>query len=347
MNILLVGEFSSVHNNLKAGLIELGHKVILMSDGDGWKNYNSDISLFRYPKKGIINYLRNALHFFNSIRKVKKVDVIQFINPMILPLYVIVYFKFRKLFTKNKYVYYACGTDPAFLNSRDEFDYFPFDEKNSSETPKYHFIRLLAYRLFITYQDAIVPAMYTYFVGYRDNDKCLEPIPLPGSGDYTEDKVINKPLKILFGISRREFKGAKHILKALDKLNSSKEFNAEVSIVEKVPFKEYEKLVSEYDILIDQCKSYDYGMNAISALEKGLIVFSGSEYLAMKYIGAYKSPVINIIKDSELIIKRINEIVNLSEDALNEISSNSLYHARKFHNPLCIAKKFVNEIYNQ
>ena len=45
MKILLIGEYSNLHNSLKKGLIELGHEVTLVSFGDGFKNLSSDIRL--------------------------------------------------------------------------------------------------------------------------------------------------------------------------------------------------------------------------------------------------------------------------------------------------------------
>ena len=45
MKILLVGEFSRLHNSLKEGLLTLGHEVILVNNGDGFKNYPADISI--------------------------------------------------------------------------------------------------------------------------------------------------------------------------------------------------------------------------------------------------------------------------------------------------------------
>ncbi|MBF0951544.1 MAG: glycosyltransferase family 1 protein, partial [Alloprevotella tannerae] len=38
MRILLIGDYSNVHATLLKGLRELGHDVLLASDGDGWKN---------------------------------------------------------------------------------------------------------------------------------------------------------------------------------------------------------------------------------------------------------------------------------------------------------------------
>lgn len=43
MRILLVGEYSGVHTNLKVGLEKLGAEVLLVSEGDVWKKF--DLSL--------------------------------------------------------------------------------------------------------------------------------------------------------------------------------------------------------------------------------------------------------------------------------------------------------------
>jgi DNA-binding response OmpR family regulator len=39
MKILLVGEYSRLHNSLKEGLNELGHQVTIIATGDHFKNY--------------------------------------------------------------------------------------------------------------------------------------------------------------------------------------------------------------------------------------------------------------------------------------------------------------------
>ena len=45
MKILLLGEYSRLHNTLKEGLLLLGHEVVLVGDGDGFKNFPVDISI--------------------------------------------------------------------------------------------------------------------------------------------------------------------------------------------------------------------------------------------------------------------------------------------------------------
>ena len=45
MKILLLGEYSRLHNSLKAGLLAHNCEVTLLGDGDGFKNFPSDISI--------------------------------------------------------------------------------------------------------------------------------------------------------------------------------------------------------------------------------------------------------------------------------------------------------------
>ena len=39
MRILLIGEFSNVHATLAESFRKAGHEVLLVSDGDDWKDY--------------------------------------------------------------------------------------------------------------------------------------------------------------------------------------------------------------------------------------------------------------------------------------------------------------------
>ena len=61
MKILLIGEYSNVHATLAEGLRALGHKVMVLSNGDFWKDYPRDIDLVRTPGKlGGIRYWLKA-----------------------------------------------------------------------------------------------------------------------------------------------------------------------------------------------------------------------------------------------------------------------------------------------
>lgn len=84
MKILLIGEYSNVHNTLKAGLERLGHKVVVASNGDYWKAYPRDIDLARPP--GRLAGLRLTLHLFANLHKLRGYDIVQIINPVFIDL---------------------------------------------------------------------------------------------------------------------------------------------------------------------------------------------------------------------------------------------------------------------
>lgn len=103
MRILLVGEYSRLHNSLKKGLIELGHDVIIIGTQDGFKYYPVDImvssiiSRYSITKKLTIlinkifkiNLLsiENAIQWHLKTRKLKGFDIVQLYNESIAKTY--------------------------------------------------------------------------------------------------------------------------------------------------------------------------------------------------------------------------------------------------------------------
>jgi len=96
MRILLVGEYSRLHNSLKEGLMTLGHTVTLIGNGDGFKNYPVDLStkarwseskLGNIPRQIIfrltnfdISKIEHGIRFYLHLNKCKDFDVVQLIN---------------------------------------------------------------------------------------------------------------------------------------------------------------------------------------------------------------------------------------------------------------------------
>lgn len=84
MKILLIGEYSNVHNTLAKGLRMLGHKVTVMSNGDFWKNYPRDIDMAR--REGKLGGMALMAKTIAVMPRLRGYDVVQFINPMFLEL---------------------------------------------------------------------------------------------------------------------------------------------------------------------------------------------------------------------------------------------------------------------
>ena len=72
MKILLVGEYSRLHNSLQEGLRALGHQVILISTGDYFKKYPSDIIIQRSFDAGFARKLKIAIYSLEGAKKLLK-----------------------------------------------------------------------------------------------------------------------------------------------------------------------------------------------------------------------------------------------------------------------------------
>ena len=84
MRILLLGEYSNVHATLAEGLREIGHQVMVVSNGDFWKNFPRDIDVAR--PKGWLAGPRLYARILGILPRLKGFDVVQAINPMFFEL---------------------------------------------------------------------------------------------------------------------------------------------------------------------------------------------------------------------------------------------------------------------
>ena len=67
MRILLVGEYSRLHNSLKEGLELLDHEITLIATGDYFKNYPADIRLIRKYDSGLLKKIKVGLFILFGI----------------------------------------------------------------------------------------------------------------------------------------------------------------------------------------------------------------------------------------------------------------------------------------
>ena len=138
MKILLIGEYSNLHNSLKQGLVNNGHNVVLLSNGDGFKNYEADILIKSsfFEKKflkiiakvvdrltGIsLNEIELFIRTLFKIKSLKKFDVVQLINERAFKTSP----RMEKILLKNlvrnnkKIFLLACGVDNVSLTYANE-----------------------------------------------------------------------------------------------------------------------------------------------------------------------------------------------------------------------------------
>jgi len=81
MRILLLGEYSNLHYTLACALRDMGHEVRLVSDGDEWKRYPTDVRLSRRSNRPF-DTLIYLLRLAREVRHWKGYDAVQLINPV-------------------------------------------------------------------------------------------------------------------------------------------------------------------------------------------------------------------------------------------------------------------------
>ncbi|QTX31901.1 glycosyltransferase [Aminithiophilus ramosus] len=358
MKILLIGEYSGLHNNLSEGLLELGHEVTIASSGDGWKNFHTDIALSKTHFKGRLGKIESKFNLFRVAETAANYDIIQLISykqvgPYLNPLFI------KKLFNKNPNIFIlATGSSPITTKyQRKNFPYCPFsisreeiDSVDCSDVEKFikqskNPLMILEEKKCLKYAKKIIPTSISYLLPYQNASNCIKDfIPMPiNTKKYQnvlfDSKKNNGKIKILYGLSRGCLKGHVHIKKALDKIQEIKLKNIEITIINQVSFNNYVSLVRDCDFLIDQCKSYSYGMNALLGLAMGKIVFSGAENSIKEQLK--NCPIVNINPDHLDIYNKIMNLIENSDEIICK-KKQALLFVQENHDYINIAKKYLN-----
>lgn len=349
MKILLLGEYSGLHNNLKAGLQELGHDVTLAAAGDGFKNFPADIK-FESRKKGLLGKIERNINYFINLNKMVGYDVVHIINPIVFnPQFGINKLLLNYIIKNNNIVSLSgAGCDAFFWQkTRRKLRYGPFDdnlkyEYKSEKNPYYDGENALNWNVFLANKvDHIIPIMYEYEIGYdgyKNLRKCI-PIPMNTNNIQYQPNILNGKLNIFHGLNRYGFKGTRIIEQAF-KIQKMNKF-VDCSIKGNIPINEYLELMKKTNIIVDQAYSYSGGMNAIYALAMGKIVLGGAEPESLKALGFDNSPIINIKPNVESVLEAIEYLIE-NRNNICEMGFNSREFVVKHHNYIDIAQRYID-----
>ena len=332
MKILLIGEYSRLHNSLKEGLQKNGHKVTLLGSGDGFKNYPVDIKidsiffnlkLFKLFAKLIDRLFKISLNQVEIYYKANKVisdlkgyDVVQLINEnafRTLPSLEILLIK--RLINNNKKLFLlSCGVDQKSveysLNKKFKYSILtPYFEDPSLKKSFKHILKYSA-REYIKLHDfilananGVISSDIDYHIPYIKEDKYLGLIPNPINLDkikYKKIKSIDK-IKILHGVNSKNYikKGNVFFDKALKAIEIKYNNKVEIITTIDLDYNEYIKSVENCHILLDQVYAYDQGYNALDAMSIGKVVFTGAE---KEWLKLYNIKENSLAIDSNLLI---------------------------------------------
>lgn len=348
MDILIYGEYSGLGKSLAKGFKEQGLDAQVFSpNGDNWKKIDVDIQLYSDSRIGkIIELVRLLPTFLQS----KRVIIMNpyFISISLLGPLVILLFK---LFRIEIYLL-CCGADVEYIKrgldgslKRWVYNNIDLPSKDFYQSKRERFVHALC----ALSARKIIPIMYDYEYCWKQSrykNKLTKVIPLAchlGKPRPRINKTDFKDIKIMHGISRGDIKGSKVILSALRYIQTKYEY-VTVYSPEKLPQNEYLELFNTIDISIDQCKSCSYGMNGVYAMLHGHILLSSASSESKDAIGYNENPVIDILEDESVIIRKIEKLINNSE--MDDLKIRNQQYAYDVHSPGIIAKKFITEVFS-
>ena len=374
MKILLLGEYSRLHSSLKEGLVKLGHEVTIVSSGDGMKKFKTDINFNSKIKANFILNKLNSLciRFFNidcikleNAHRFKKLlpnlkgfDVVQLINEdalFIKPNKQINLLK--QLISQNKKLYVLCCGDDFttvnyYLNEKVKYsiltpylkdkslkDRFGFSLKYTTEPYKklHEFLNSNSY--------GTIASDIDYHLPMLEQPEYLGLVPNPINLDKITFSKLKKERKIniFLGINTHSKikKGITFFEQALKIIEYKYPEKVNIKITENIPYQEYIKIYNEAHILLDQVYAYDQGYNALEAMAKGKVVFTGAEQEWLDYYNLKEDTVaINALPDVEYLVKKIEWLI-LNPEEITNISLNARQFIEQEHHYIKSAKKYI------
>lgn len=373
MKILLVGEYSRLHNSLKEGLLELGHEVTILGFNDGFKNYPVDFKLVRKWDSGLLKKIRVGLYkisgfdissllTYRQFWKIRKsfigFDVVQFINENSFQC---TYFYEKKilqyLFSNNeKSFLLSCG--PDYLVTKYEFEN---PDKKSVVTPYLagkiadkDFINILKFRTRsfkklheYIYQniDGIIASDIDYHIPLQGDRKYLGLIPNPVNFkkfEYVPNSISGR-IHIFHGINNGNYyhKGNDYFEKALEIIGIRHADKVTILTTRSLPYDEYIKAYDRCHIVLDQVYAYDQGYNALEAMAKGKVVFTGAETEFMEHYNLTDRVAINALPDVDSLVAELSTLIN-NPIEISRIARNARTFIEKEHDYILIGKKYLD-----
>jgi len=349
MKIALIGEYSSLHKYLKDGLQKNGiSDVTLFSSGDGWKKINGYDVLLPSFNGNFFTKIKNIHKLKKIVKKVKNYDVVQLISINIFPVFIMKKL-FRILKKNNRIIAVAAAGGcysyaKAFLNGKLEYNTYKYNEDSlKSYTGK----GLKAYLrrkndLYIEKNvDVIIPSLYEYSLEHNtENVSKIVPFPINIDEIKYNDNIVNEKIVFFHGLNNEKSKGTKFIVEAFSKLKKEYGDKIEIIVDGHLPFDEYKRIIEKTNVIVDQCCTYGYGINACISGAMGKIVLTGCRRETLDGFGFDSSPFISLKPDSKFIYDICSRLID-DYDYFQGGKKSRMY-VENNHNSKNIANEYLN-----
>ncbi|MDR7370895.1 glycosyltransferase [Flavobacterium aquidurense] len=370
MRILLVGEYSRLHNSLKEGLQMLSHEVTIIGTGDSFKQFPVDYSIFPkyFLKNRILIYLNKALfrlfkidlqlaekgiRFWFFLPKLKKYDIVQLINSNAIETYPFFSkYLLKQLFQQNKKSFLlVCGEDTPIIDFmlKGSLDYSILTPllQNKNLTKDFYFSLKYTQKNYRNLYDFVQKNVSKTIVSDLDYKIALPEntlIPNPVNTDKISFEPLNIEEKVIIFFGKNNSsalkKGTRYFEEAIEIIQ--KKYGPKVGIIrtENAPYKTYITLFQNAHIVLDQVLCYDQGYNALEAMARGKVVFTGAEMEFINHYNLEERVCVNALPDVDYLVNELSFLIE-NPTELIAIGKRARAFIEKEHNYIKIAEKYL------
>jgi len=375
MKILLIGEYNTSHYTLKEGLEALGHEVLVVGNGDGFKNVVVDINFRVRYVEGFSFYLKRILYKlfkiditsldikrqFNKYKnQFKGYDIVQLINESPFKANPKIEIELLQyIFDNNSNVFLlSCGTDYISVKyaSERKFRYSildPYYEGRGTKKMFWHALMYLTppyiklHKFVYNNIKGVLASDFDYDIPLVGNNKYLGLVPNPINIEKIKyiDLNVNDRIIIFHGINEKNYykKGNDIFEKALNIISNKYNNKIEIITVKSVPYNEYINAYNKAHILLDQVFAYDQGFNALEAMAKGKVVFTGAEQEWLEHYNIEEDTIaINALPNTEHIASKLEWLI-LNPHKILEISKQARAFVEKEHDYIKCSQQYLNK----
>lgn len=373
MRILLVGEYSLLHNSLKKGLIELGHEVIIVGNSNDFKCYPVDLdyeaiwlkkSIFTIPRKIFFRLfqfdlagLEYGIRFYFFLPKLKNFDIVQFVNESpVKTSKKMELFLMKKIVKSNhRFFLLSCGIDYMTLkfyienkNYKSILQPFFQDPKLYKEfNPFYDYFKkghVKIHKYIMQNFNGLIASDFDYVDATKNYPIFSSFIPYPIDLDKLEFKELDIEDKIIIflGVNKYSYyqKGIPYFEKALKIIKEKYQDKVEIISTNTIPYPLYIELYNKAHILLDQAYCKDQGYNALEAMAKGKVVFTGAEQELTDYYKLTESVCVNALPDVDYLVNELSFLIENPNEII-AMGKRARAFIEKEHDCIEIAKKFL------
>lgn len=354
MKILLFGEFSGLFNCLRDGLVELGHDVTRVSNGDGRRRFPADFDYYFSPDKYGKRFHRILEYgkLYSNIHWLGGYDVVLVVNPIHLSTRPFINNPINNYLFKNNGKVFMSGSGMApisynyWFNSNEKYKKYVEGEINDMPS----FQRFIGNEDLVRWESDLmdringyIPIWYEYAKPYKQYPRCLKSIRIPINYNkqiYQPNKVKDKIVFFASISPRKNAKGFPFIKAAFEIMKKKYGTQAEFIAAGGLPFNEYMELISRTNVVLDDANSCSVAMNGLFSLCQGKIVMGGAEPYANKELGLDWNPVYNLCPDVDQICSCIEDVIQRKEE-IEELGYKSRQFVEQYHDYRDIAKQYI------